>query len=173
MPRKRRALEFALPWLICATGLAIWESGCILLRVPDFVLPRPSLITAALISNFRPLALNSLHTLTTTTIGFALAVVNWVVHGAASVAYVAAFMSKPGKGKPTSDAPTTEPARCAGVPASCQLLLRDVFLPPLLAVCEFSHPLFFCFPKSPKRAKIVMFLRPCCQRRRRRESGAA
>ena len=71
----RRALGRAMPVLVLAVLLAIWEVGCTVFAVPDFVLPRPSRVIATLISTFGPIWFHASHTLLTTAAGFALAVV--------------------------------------------------------------------------------------------------
>lgn len=65
----------ALPWLVCAAVLAIWELSCYAFAVPEFILPRPSRIAAVLIASAGPIWFHTQHTLITTMIGFALSVV--------------------------------------------------------------------------------------------------
>ena len=64
----------ALPWLVCAAVVAIWELCCYAFAVPEFILPRPSRITAVLIASAGPIWFHTQHTLITTIIGFALSV---------------------------------------------------------------------------------------------------
>jgi NitT/TauT family transport system permease protein len=64
----------ALPWLVCAAVLAIWELCCYAFAVPEFILPRPSRITGVLITSAGPIWFHTQHTLITTMIGFALSV---------------------------------------------------------------------------------------------------
>ena len=67
--------EDALPWLVSAALLILWEFGCRAFKVPDFVLPRPSQIAVALSSNFGTLMFHAIRTLVSTLIGFGLAIV--------------------------------------------------------------------------------------------------
>jgi NitT/TauT family transport system permease protein len=67
--------EDALPWLVSAALLILWEFGCRAFKVPDFVLPRPSQIAVALSSNFGTLMFHATRTLVSTLIGFGLAIV--------------------------------------------------------------------------------------------------
>jgi NitT/TauT family transport system permease protein len=72
--RRRRRLEAALPWLVTLVLLALWETGCRLLAVPEFILPAPSAIAASIVTWWRPLLEDGLQTLFTTAIGFGLAI---------------------------------------------------------------------------------------------------
>jgi NitT/TauT family transport system permease protein len=67
--------EALLPWLVGIVLLVLWEVGCRAFKVPNFVLPRPSEIAIALAGNFGTLLFHAAHTLWTTAIGFALAIV--------------------------------------------------------------------------------------------------
>lgn len=66
--------EAALPWLVSAVLVIFWEFSCILLKVPEFVLPRPTQIAIVLVQNFGTLMFNAAHTLLTTSAGFGLAI---------------------------------------------------------------------------------------------------
>jgi NitT/TauT family transport system permease protein len=68
-------LEAAMPWLFIAGFLLLWELGCIIFQVPSFVLPRPTVVWAALLRQWEPILDNSWATLVRTLIGFAIAVV--------------------------------------------------------------------------------------------------
>jgi NitT/TauT family transport system permease protein len=70
-----RTSERLMPWMFMAVLLLVWEGSCVLFHVPVFILPRPSVIVATFIKDFQPIAENSLQTLMTTLLGFALAVV--------------------------------------------------------------------------------------------------
>jgi NitT/TauT family transport system permease protein len=73
----RRLMSFA-----CAAGFFIlWEVLCLVLGVPDYVLPRPSQATATLIERFPAIWPHALQTLTTTLIGFGLGIVIGVCLG--------------------------------------------------------------------------------------------
>jgi NitT/TauT family transport system permease protein len=68
-------LERAMPWLFIGGLLLIWEIAAVVLHVPVFILPRPSVVAAALVTYWWPILENSWVTLYRTMIGFALAVV--------------------------------------------------------------------------------------------------
>jgi len=71
----RRLASDASPWLATLGFFLIWEVGCRLLNVPEFILPTPSASIGALIEFRDGIWLNASHTLLTTLIGFGLAVV--------------------------------------------------------------------------------------------------
>jgi NitT/TauT family transport system permease protein len=73
----------ALPWVVCAAVVAIWELCCYAFVVPEFILPRPSRIIAVLIASAGPIWFHTQHTLITTMIGFALSVAVGLVVGIA------------------------------------------------------------------------------------------
>jgi NitT/TauT family transport system permease protein len=66
--------EALIPWLFVGGLLALWELACVAFTVPAFILPRPSLVWAALTAQLAPILSNSLDTLVRTIAGFALAV---------------------------------------------------------------------------------------------------
>jgi NitT/TauT family transport system permease protein len=68
-------LEAAMPWLFVAASLLLWEVGCIVLQVPNYVLPRPTVVLMSLINQFEPILDNSWATFVRTLLGFAMAVV--------------------------------------------------------------------------------------------------
>ncbi|MDB5602535.1 MAG: transporter, rane spanning protein [Xanthobacteraceae bacterium] len=71
----RRALIIRLsPWLFTIGLVVIWEAACWLFEIPVFFLPPPTAIAQAFVEFWRPIWRNSLFTLTTTMIGFGLAV---------------------------------------------------------------------------------------------------
>jgi NitT/TauT family transport system permease protein len=78
-----RKLKRALPWIVFAAFLAIWEIGCVVFHVRPTVLPRPSLVLQALYHNFPIIAYQAEQTLITTLIGFAIAVVFGLLFGMA------------------------------------------------------------------------------------------
>jgi NitT/TauT family transport system permease protein len=83
MPKRivRRAIYAATPWLATIGFFLVWEFGCRALNVPTFILPTPSAAVAALIEYRDGIWLNAFHTLITTVMGFALAVVFGVALG--------------------------------------------------------------------------------------------
>ena len=67
-------IRHAAPWLVATVLVALWEIACRVFRVPEFILPSPSAIAAALVQYRDPIVENALWTLGTTAIGFAVAV---------------------------------------------------------------------------------------------------
>ena len=67
--------EALIPWLFVGGLLALWELACVAFTVPAFILPRPSLVWAALTAQLAPILSNSFDTLVRTIAGFALAVI--------------------------------------------------------------------------------------------------
>src|ERR1700742_4457541 len=78
-----RRLETAMPWLFLLGTVVIWELACIVLRVPSFVLPRPSAVAVTLYDRLGPIVDNSWMTLVRTLFGFVIAVVLGVLLGVA------------------------------------------------------------------------------------------
>jgi len=76
-------IERAMPWLVVIAAIALWELGCILFSVPEFILPQPSRIIEVLISSAYPIWFHASLTLVTTLLGFALSVFFGVVLGVA------------------------------------------------------------------------------------------
>lgn len=77
----RAIKEALLPWVIAIGLLAVWEVGCRAFQVPEFVLPRPSLVAIELAKNFHILFVNAAHTMMTTSAGFVLAIIVGVLLG--------------------------------------------------------------------------------------------
>jgi NitT/TauT family transport system permease protein len=67
-------LEAAMPWLFVGGFLLAWELGCVVLQVPAYVLPRPTVVAASLQKQFGPILDNSWTTFVRTLLGFAIAV---------------------------------------------------------------------------------------------------
>ncbi len=63
-----------MPWLVAISFVAIWEGACRLFGIPEFILPAPSSIAAALVAFRDPIFENALWTLATTAVGFGFAV---------------------------------------------------------------------------------------------------
>src|SRR5713226_4644056 len=76
-------LERLVPWAASLALLLIWEIGCAVFKVPEFVLPRPTVIVAALVQWAGPIWLHASQTLITTILGFSLSVVAGVLIGIA------------------------------------------------------------------------------------------
>jgi NitT/TauT family transport system permease protein len=78
---RNRLLERILPWLVVAGLFLIWEIACVALEIPEFVLPRPSVVLRVLFESAGPIWFHASHTLFTTVVGFALAVVGGMLLG--------------------------------------------------------------------------------------------
>jgi NitT/TauT family transport system permease protein len=76
-------LEAAISWIFVLGLLAAWELAGIVLRVPVFVLPRPSVVAVSLYNQFGPILDNAWATLLRTLGGFAIAVALGVLLGVA------------------------------------------------------------------------------------------
>jgi NitT/TauT family transport system permease protein len=64
----------AAPWLYTAAMFIVWEAAVRLFGIPAFLLPPPTAIAAAFVDYWGAIYRNSLFTLSTTMIGFGLAV---------------------------------------------------------------------------------------------------
>jgi NitT/TauT family transport system permease protein len=76
-------LESAMPWLFVAGLLLIWQLACVGFSIPNFILPRPSVVAQAFVTQFNPIMENSWDTLVRTIVGFVLAVVSGALLGIA------------------------------------------------------------------------------------------
>jgi NitT/TauT family transport system permease protein len=76
--KRDRLLRIALPIVVLALGLAIWEAVVRVENIPPYVLPSPGLILQTLIGDWALLFQSLLVTLTTTFEGFLLAAVGGV-----------------------------------------------------------------------------------------------
>jgi NitT/TauT family transport system permease protein len=76
MSAQRKGLDFvrAAPWIYTAALFIIWEGAVRAFALPPYILPAPSVILGAIIQYWPAIWKNSLQTLYTTTVGFALAV---------------------------------------------------------------------------------------------------
>jgi NitT/TauT family transport system permease protein len=73
-----RALRVALPIIVLAIGIAMWEAAVRIENIPPYVLPSPGLILHTLIDDWALLFQSLLITLSTTMEGFLLATVGGV-----------------------------------------------------------------------------------------------
>ncbi len=80
---KRVNLERAMPWLVLLGLFSVWEVACVAFAVPEFILPRPTVVFAAMAEFAGPIWQHASHTLFTTLVGFALAVAAGVLLGLA------------------------------------------------------------------------------------------
>ncbi len=77
----RKLLGQLMPVITLLGLLLLWEFGCIVFSVPEFVLPKPSRVIETLITSFGPIWFHAQHTLMTTLVGFVIAVVVGVLLG--------------------------------------------------------------------------------------------
>jgi NitT/TauT family transport system permease protein len=71
----------AAPWLYTIALFAIWEASVHLFALPQYVLPAPSVILGAIIQYWPTIWTNSVQTLYTTLVGFAMAVAGGLALG--------------------------------------------------------------------------------------------
>lgn len=72
MPKRRNFKP--VPWIVTIGTLVLWQVVCWVFKVDVFILPAPTDIVRSLIEHPWPIATNSLQTLFTTLVGFAIAV---------------------------------------------------------------------------------------------------
>jgi len=80
---KREALRLAMPWLVMAVLLVVWEICCIAFDVPEIILPRPSKVFVVFYNRFDILMSFCWDTLWTTLMGFLLAIAGGLLLGLA------------------------------------------------------------------------------------------
>lgn len=80
---RREVLRYAMPWLVMAALLAVWEVACIVFDVPEIILPRPTKVFAVFVARFDILMAFCWDTLWTTLMGFLLAIAGGLLLGLA------------------------------------------------------------------------------------------
>jgi len=80
---KREALRLAMPWLVMAVLLIIWEICCVVFDVPEIILPRPTKVFVVFYKRFDILMSFCWDTLWTTLMGFLLAIAGGLLLGVA------------------------------------------------------------------------------------------
>ena len=80
---QREAIKIAMPWMVLAILLLIWEVACIALQVPEIILPRPTRVFEVFIQRFDILLRFCWDTLWTTLVGFLLAIAGGLLLGLA------------------------------------------------------------------------------------------
>ena len=80
---RRNALRIAMPWLVIAVLLVIWEVACIVFDLPEILLPRPTKVFEVFIARFDILLLFCWQTLWTSLIGFFIAIAGGLLLGLA------------------------------------------------------------------------------------------
>ncbi len=71
---RREALKHAMPWLVLAGLLIVWEVCCIVFNVPEIILPRPTKVFTVFVARFDILLAFCWDTLWTTLLGFLMAI---------------------------------------------------------------------------------------------------
>ncbi len=83
------------PWLATLALFLVWELGCRVFQVPEFILPTPSASIGALFQYFHAILFNAWFTLWVTMVGFAIAVAFGlflgVLTGASALSYAALY----------------------------------------------------------------------------------
>lgn len=79
----RRLADWAPPMVVIVGAVVLWEVAVIVLRVPEFILPGPRAVWAALLTWQHAIWVNAAQTLFTTLAGFAMALVGGMVLGLA------------------------------------------------------------------------------------------
>ena len=64
----------AAPWIYTVALFVIWEAAVVIFNIPTFFLPPPTAVAMAFVEYWGPLYRHSLYTLSTTLIGFGMAV---------------------------------------------------------------------------------------------------
>ena len=73
--KKYRAnLEMAMPWLVIAGLLFVWQLSVVVLKIPAFVLPAPSVVFETFIQYRDPILKSALYTFTNTLAGFGIGI---------------------------------------------------------------------------------------------------
>jgi NitT/TauT family transport system permease protein len=80
---RRNALRIAMPWLVIAILLVIWEVACVVFDLPEIILPRPTKVFEVFIARFDILLLFCWQTLWTSLIGFLIAIAGGLLLGLA------------------------------------------------------------------------------------------
>ena len=80
---QRDALKIAMPWLVIAVLLVVWEFSCVVFDVPEIILPRPSKVFTVFVARFDILLAFGWDTLWTTLVGFLLAIAGGLLLGLA------------------------------------------------------------------------------------------
>jgi NitT/TauT family transport system permease protein len=80
---RRNALRIAMPWIVIAVLLVVWELACVAFDLPEILLPRPTKVFSVFIARFDILVAFCWDTLWTTLIGFLLAIAGGLLLGLA------------------------------------------------------------------------------------------
>ena len=91
MMDRQRLVYLLAPVVVTLATLVFWELFCIVFSIQSFLLPRPTIIAATLVTYFKPIMFNAGFTLMTTMIGFLLSVVVGMALGIAIGAWGLAY----------------------------------------------------------------------------------
>jgi NitT/TauT family transport system permease protein len=80
---RRDALRIAMPWLVIAVLLVVWELACIFFDLPEILLPRPTRVFVVFCQRFDILLAFCWDTLWTSLMGFLLAIAGGMLLGLA------------------------------------------------------------------------------------------
>jgi NitT/TauT family transport system permease protein len=80
---RREILRYAMPWLVVAGLLIVWEAACIVFDLPEIVLPRPTKVFIVFWQRLDILLAFCWQTLWTTLIGFVIAIAGGLLLGLA------------------------------------------------------------------------------------------
>jgi NitT/TauT family transport system permease protein len=80
---RREALKHAMPWLVMAALLVVWELVCVTFDVPEIILPRPTRVFTVFAARFDILLAFCWDTLWTTLVGFLIAIAGGMLLGLA------------------------------------------------------------------------------------------
>src|SRR5882724_3767119 len=95
MTPNRRRLEIAMPWLVIAGLLIVWQAVVVAFGIRPFILPSPVAIYEAFLQYRGPIMDHALFTLFNTMVGFAIGIVVGgvlgIVIGSFRLAYVGLY----------------------------------------------------------------------------------
>ncbi|MCX7841049.1 MAG: ABC transporter permease, partial [Anaerolineae bacterium] len=77
----KKAFDNSLPVLVIVSVFVVWEIAGLIFRIDEFILPRPTVIFAALLKWQSAIWPNAWQTLFTTLIGFGLAIIAGLILG--------------------------------------------------------------------------------------------
>lgn len=72
---RRTLSKRIMPWVVGLLAMLAWELLCRLARIPDFILPPPSLVLIVLVRQGAEILVQAAYTLSTTVAGFVIAVI--------------------------------------------------------------------------------------------------
>jgi NitT/TauT family transport system permease protein len=79
--RSREILTIAMPWLAMAVFLIVWQLACVVFKIEEIILPRPTRVFEVFIQRFDILMSFCWDTLWTTVVGFLIAIAGGVILG--------------------------------------------------------------------------------------------